>query len=259
MNISGLSIFKRYETMAKATEDPSVSISLDQFEVCEKHGKYQSYKDIGNGREVCINPSCPICRAEARAKEIIGKAGIQKRFLNCSFENYQASNDQQAFIKSKIQSFADNFPKVLEVGSSLILSGSVGTGKTHLSCAVANQLALSGYTSCLRTVSELVQSIRDGRSWSSDKTASQLIDEYTAFDLLIIDEFGVQSGTDNELNILFDVVNARYADQKPTMALTNLSKDEFKQTVGDRIFDRLTHKGVFLKLEWESYRSKEIF
>ncbi|MGL4674294.1 MAG: ATP-binding protein [Wohlfahrtiimonas sp.] len=256
MNITELNAFQRYEAMAKKLEDEDIVINLDQFEVCDAHGKYQSFKDIGNGREVCINPSCPVCRSESRAKEIIGKAGIQKRFLNCTFENYEASNDQQAEIKARVQSYADNFPKVLEAGSSVILSGSVGTGKTHLSCAAANQLALSGFTSCLRTVSELVQSVRDGRNWSNGKTSSQLIDEYTKFDLLIIDEFGVQSGTDNELNILFDVVNARYADQKPTMALTNLTKEEFKKKVGDRIYDRLTHKGVFLKLEWDSYRAE---
>lgn len=259
MDITKLDIFQRYAKAGDGLLATDMPISLDQFEVCEVHGEYQSYKDLGNGREACINPSCPACRSESRAKEIIGKAGIQKRFLNCTFENYEANGELQTYVKSKVQSFADNFPKVLLAGSSLILSGSVGTGKTHLSCAVANQLALSGYTSCLRTVSELVQSIRDGRNWSNNKTSSQLIDEYAAFDLLIIDEFGVQSGTDNELNILFDVVNARYADQKPTMALTNLSKEEFKQKVGDRIFDRLTHKGVFLPLEWGSYRAKESF
>lgn len=259
MDITKLDIFQRYADMNEKVEAGDMPISLDQYEVCDTHGKYQSYKDLGNGREVCINPSCPTCKTELKAKEIIGKAGIQKRFLNCTFDNYEAVSEQQKFVKSRVQSFADNFPKVLEVGSSLILSGSVGTGKTHLACAIANQLALSGYTSCLRTVSELVQSIRDGRNWSNDKTSSQLIDEYTKFDLLIIDEFGVQSGTDNELNILFDVVNARYAEQRPTLALSNLSKSDFKQKVGERIFDRLTHKGVFLPLEWESYRAKEAF
>lgn len=259
MNITELKVFQKFEQKAEMAKAENGEIDLNEFEACEEHGKYQSYKDIGNSRVVCINPMCPTCKTELKAKEIIGKAGIQKRFLDCTFDNYIAQTERQEAIKSKVRSFADNFLAVLEAGSSLILSGSVGTGKTHLSCAVANQLALSGNTSCLRTVSELVQAVRDGWNRSNGKTSSQVIDEYVEFDLLIIDEFGVQSGTDNELNILFDVVNARYAEQKPTLALTNLSKEEFKAKVGDRIFDRLTHKGVFLKLDWNSYRTKETF
>lgn len=256
--ITEMSFFKKMEEIARQAELSGDAICFDEFDTCDQHGKYQTMKDFGSGKVVCINPMCPTCKSQLRAKEIIGKAGIQKRFLNCNFDNYKTESDQQSYVKKRISAFADNFPVILELGSSVILSGSVGTGKTHLSCAVANQLALSGFTSCLRTVSELVQSVRDGWNRSSAKTSSQVVDEYVDFDLLIIDEFGVQSATDNELNILFDVVNARYADQKPIMALTNLTKEEFKSKVGERIYDRLTHKGAFLTMDWKSYRAEDV-
>lgn len=254
--LQGLSFFEKMDAIAKQAEESGDDACFDEFEMCDKHGKYQSYKDWGHGKITCINPSCPVCRAERRAVEIIGKAGIQKRFLNCIFDNYEVKSESQLKAKNKVKSYADNFPAVFDVGSSMILSGTVGTGKTHLACAVANQLALNGRTSCLRTVSELVQSVRDSWNRLSAKSSVQIIDEYVEFDLLIIDEFGVQSGTDNELNIIFDIVNARYADQKPIMALTNLSEVDFKKKVGERIFDRLTHKGVFLTMNWNSYRAE---
>ena len=251
-----LTFLQELEEIANEMEKSGTRACFDDFEVCNAHGEYQTNKDLGNGKVICINHMCPVCHSELKAKEIIGKSGIQKRFLNCSFRNYRTETEEQSYVSKRLQAFAENFPRILKSGSSIVLSGSVGTGKTHLSSAVANQLALSGYTSCLRTVSELVQSVRDGWNRANGKTSSQVIDEYVEFDLLIIDEFGVQSGTNNELNIVFDIVNARYAEQKPIMALTNLTEEQFKHSMGERIHDRLTHNGALLTMDWESYRSK---
>lgn len=252
-------IFKSLSAKADLSQ-VSGAICFDEFEECEKHGRYQTMVDVDGCpiKSYSINQMCPQCKRERIAKDIIGKAGIQKRFLDCNFDNYVVSGDKQQAVKDRLMVFANNFSKVLELGSSLVLSGGVGTGKTHLSCAIANSIAEKGYTSCFVTVSEIIRAVREASNWSRSggKSAQQIIDDYTAFDLLIIDEFGVQSDTDSERNIIFDVINNRYAEQKPTMALTNLTSEDFKKLVGDRAYDRLTHKGTALTLNWESYRSK---
>lgn len=257
--ISEMDIFKKFEDMANASVLDG-TICFDEFEDCEKHGRYQTTVDVDGCpiKSYSINQMCPECKRERVAKDIIGKAGIQKRFIECNFSNYIVSGERQETIKSRLEQFANNFAVVLEKGSSLILSGGVGTGKTHLSCAVANSIAKRGYTSCFVTVSEIIRNVREANNWSraSAKSAQQIIDDYASFDLLIIDEFGVQSDTDSEKNIIFDVINARYAEQKPTMALTNLVSDDFKGLVGDRAFDRLTHNGTLLSLDWASFRCK---
>ena len=77
-------------------------------------------------------------------------------------------------------------------------------------------------------------------------------------DLLIIDEFGVQTGSDTEKLILFRIVNKRYEYLKPTILITNLSVAEIKK-FEERIFDRLKDNGILLNFSGESNRkSKKI-
>jgi putative replication protein dnaC len=72
---------------------------------------------------------------------------------------------------------------------------------------------------------------------------------------LIIDEVGVQSGTEAESRALFDVFNERYQNLKPTILISNLNAEDFVAAVGNRIADRIKEDGgEFLFFNWESAR-----
>ena len=83
------------------------------------------------------------------------------------------------------------------------------------------------------------------------KTESQVLSILFSVPLLVIDEIGVQYGTDSEQNILFDVMDRRYRDMMPTILLANLKlkreKPEdpagLREVLGERIYDRLTETG----------------
>ncbi len=76
-------------------------------------------------------------------------------------------------------------------------------------------------------------------------------------DLLILDEVGVQFGSDTEKLILFDVLNERYERRRPTILMTNLTLEEVADFLGDRIIDRLREDGgEFIPFDWESHRGK---
>lgn len=78
---------------------------------------------------------------------------------------------------------------------------------------------------------------------------------YTDKDLLIIDEVGVQFGSESEKIILFEIINERYEQMKPTILISNLSEDELSRYVGERIIDRMREgKGAVINFDWESYR-----
>jgi DNA replication protein DnaC len=74
--------------------------------------------------------------------------------------------------------------------------------------------------------------------------------------LLIIDEVGVQYGTEGEQVIMFDIINRRYRDAMPTILITNLGKEGFKKYLGERSFDRLRENGIWVPFDWESHRGK---
>lgn len=82
-----------------------------------------------------------------------------------------------------------------------------------------------------------------------------MLEHYASLDLLIIDEVGVQFGSPSELAILQEVINTRYESMLPTILISNLTLDQMKESIGERIVDRVTDGGRNrLTFGWESFR-----
>ena len=161
----------------------------------------------------------------------------------------------QALTVSKI--FAQNFDLCLESGSSLIFCGKPGTGKTHLAAAIANAVCLKGRNAVFLSVLKAISLVKD--SWRKDAEISEKA-AYKGMitpDLLILDEVGIQFGTEAEKIILFEILNGRYENVKPTIVISNLSLPEISNYLGERVVDRLKEGGgSVIVFDWESYRSK---
>ena len=82
-----------------------------------------------------------------------------------------------------------------------------------------------------------------------------MLSVYTGVDLLIVDEVGVKAGTENEKQIIFNVLNERYNNVLPTVLISNLRENEVKTYLGERVWDRLKEGGGnVLILNGESQR-----
>lgn len=77
-----------------------------------------------------------------------------------------------------------------------------------------------------------------------------------AYDLLIVDEIGRQFGTDTERMILFEIINERYEQRKPIIAITNLDGPNLSEFVGAAALDRLKENGEAVCFDWRSMRSE---
>ncbi len=226
-----------------------------EYAECEIHGEYVSLYSNGDPFQDRAVIECPKCREARELKRKLGGVdGIAKRFTLCNFDNYRTECQEQEFAKEVVQMYADGFDEHFESGRSMLLQGNVGTGKTHLACAVANQIAGKGYTSIFRSVSNLIRSVRE--TWGGAGSESAVIEVYRNVDLLIIDEVGVQNNTENERNILFDILNSRYEEMKPTILITNLDIERFTKAVGLRIASRVQHDGVIVPFTWGDYRKE---
>ena len=103
---------------------------------------------------------------------------------------------------------------------------------------------------------QLVRAIRSTWKRDSEKSEDEVLKAIIAYDLLIIDEIGVQYETESEKLILFDVLNGRYENVKPTILLTNLVGQELNTCIGERNVDRIQEGGgTIVSFTWESYRS----
>ncbi len=238
---------------------------------CDKHGTYESQNYVGK-----IWSSCPGCSkdandaAEARKAELereqeqrrwearLERSCIPERFLDRTLKNYAANNDGQKAALAFAEAYADNFDKALETGRSALFVGLPGTGKTHLAAGIALRLMKRDKRRVLfTTVMRAVRSIKETWTRGSDLTESEAIEKLVAPDLLILDEVGVQFGSETEKLMLFDVLNERYERRRPTLLISNLDLDGVRAYLGERIFDRLREDGgEAVAFDWASHRGQ---
>lgn len=245
---------------------------------CEKHGPsiVRQFKLIKDWLPV----GCPTCdrekteeaeRAEALKQEeqraadrrsriyfYTEKSGIPARFKDRSFSNYNPTTPKAHSIFKACRTYADNFPQNSELGRSLILCGTAGTGKTHLACAIATSVIAShAVRAVYTTIPRALRDVKDTYRKSSDRSEQTAIASFAQPDLLILDEAGVQYGTDAERNILFEIINERYESMKPTILISNLELTSLTTFLGERVIDRMKENGGQVMIfDWPSARGK---
>lgn len=242
---------------------------------CEEHGPWSYHVPPVLAKRGGICPDCAevqkqrsvddynakkhdenLKRKQEQVRNNFEKAAIPKRYLNRTFENYKSSTQQQQLALNVARHYAINFTERLESGGGLIMQGKPGTGKTHLACAVANTVIANGSTARFITVMQLVRLVRSTWKRDSEQSEDDVLKAVIGYDLLIIDEIGVQYETESEKLILFDVLNGRYENVKPTILLTNLVGQELNACIGERNVDRIQEGGgTTISFTWDSYRS----
>ena len=213
-----------------------------------------------------VCPSCEDQERSAREKaervqrekleKILGNIRLGARYRDATFNDYLPTCDQAKQVLAKCRTYAETFPDRLAGGDNLIMLGNYGTGKNTLSAAICNRIALDGYQALHTTAIRIIRRIREtwGRK-DSEQTEQQVIDSFTLPDLLVVDEIGVQVGSDDEKRLLFEALNGRYEDKKPTVLISNLRLEGLKAFMGERLLDRFYEgSGAVLQFTWGSYR-----
>lgn len=227
---------------------------------CPRHGKFPNIvrRRFSPGRygDLSRNLGCPLCKREEADRAAYGSISIPRRFVGKTFDNYVPDEHSQK-VYDFFRDYAEHLQDRIHAGTSVILTGKPGTGKTHLACALLFEAKKQGYSAFFTNVRKLFRAVRDTWREGAAESESRVIDRYVALDLLAIDEIGVQAKSENERNILYDVLNGRYEESKPTILLSNENLPSIKDIIGDRSFDRLREGGgMAFNCQWESYRSK---
>lgn len=196
-------------------------------------------------------------RNEAKIKGVLGRSGIPERFKDHSFVTFKAGTDEQKKKLDRCYDYAKNFNQKLKNGTSMILCGKTGTGKTHLACSIANEIINQGHSAVFMNVIKMMRQVKETWSKGSGKAEQDAINWFLTPDLLILDEVGVQFGSDAEKMILFEVLNERYQNMKPTILISNLLPINLQEFVGERVMDRMKENGGrILQFEGKSNREK---
>jgi len=230
--------------------------------MCEKHGEYmrgaaqERYTTAG----ISECPECACLRIEEEKRQeansyLYYESGIPPRFVGKKFDGLVVSSPESGRVYSMIRGYAEKFPEHLECGRSLVLCGKTGTGKTLAICTAGEYIIRHHRKSCrYSTAYHIVRAIKASFS-KGGQSEEEIISRFVSPHLLIIDEIGVQYGSDTEKLMLFEVINGRYEAMLPTIVVSNLDRNGIEEYLGDRVLDRLRENGgAVLAFDWKSFR-----
>lgn len=142
---------------------------------------------------------------------------------------------------------------------NIVFIGNPGTGKTHLSIAIAIKALAKGHKVLFTSVSEMLAALNAARA---DNSYYQKINFYLAPDLLILDELGFKKLPAYSADDFFEIISKRY-EKGSVMITTNKTFEQWGDIFQDHIMasailDRIVHYSTVIKINGPSYRAKNI-
>ena len=135
----------------------------------------------------------------------------------------------------------------------MLLWGNTGTGKTFLAACIANALIDQGVSVMMTSFPRILAAVQGLRP---DERAGYL-DDLNRYRLLVIDDLGAERQSEYALEVVYNVIDARYKIQKPLIVTTNIPLGEMQKAPNmdyQRIYDRVLAMCVPIKIDGESRR-----
>ena len=184
------------------------------------------------------------CLKELLIRKNIESSGMGRLIDKQSFDNFNLDwyKDSEEDCKRMTQNlkaaknFAANFAR--DKGN-LLLIGSTGTGKTHVSTAIAKEIIHQGFDVIYDSTQNIISDFETDRFKSGYGQHESISDKYLECDLLIIDDLGTEFINQFTVSCLYNLLNTRQNRGLSTVISTNLSAKELAGKYEGRIYSRI--------------------
>jgi DNA replication protein DnaC len=203
---------------------------------------------------------------QVRASRLLKRAAIPRRYEHCTLDTFEPGYGQadQSLAAAYLMArqFVSGYPVTTE-GRGLLLTGSVGVGKTHLAVGIVQALiGEKGVHALFCDYRELLKRIQESYNPQVASTELQILTPIFEAEVLILDELGAQKPTDWVWDTVALILNTRYNDKRTTLITTNypnapaaLARGADKvireETLGDRIGERMRSRLAEMCVEVE--------
>ena len=177
---------------------------------------------------------------------------------NCRFDNFKldyypdgAGTSPKKRMESVLNYCKEYAADFSRRSPSLLLYGKTGLGKTHLSLAIAGNAVEEGYGVIYSSAQNLFNKLEKDKFGKADANTEEAILDC---DLLIIDDLGAEFTTQFTVSALYNIVNSRELESKPTIISTNLMPEQLTKAYGERIASRILSNYVMLYFDGSDIR-----
>jgi DNA replication protein DnaC len=186
---------------------------------------------------------------------ILESTGIPPRYMEASLDSWKSGSPAMDKVKDKLVNYCASFDIALERGNNLIFIGQPGTGKTYAACCVIREIVVKrDHTAAYVTASEFLLRLRNSYGQDSEECEMDVFADYTTPSLLVLDEVGRHKDSKHASDSLFALLDRRYREVRPTIIISNMSKEEIIDYLGEALVSRLRQGGQMLGFYWEDQR-----
>ncbi len=138
---------------------------------------------------------------------------------------------------------------------NVLVTGPCGAGKSFIACALGHRACMEGYKVFYTKASRLFERLALARG---DGRYARIMENLAKRDLIIIDDWGLSTLTDQESKDLFEILEDRH-DNRSTVIAGQLPIEHWHDTIknpalADAVMDRLVHNAYKIQLTGESMR-----
>lgn len=210
-------------------------IYLDEFRTSKDEVQKMAMEMFEKNRDIEeVKKYCNSFKMKKTAEELKKEANISKRFATRTFATFERTTQNQKYAYSRAKNYVEKIEYNLKYGRGIIFAGCghVGTGKTHIACAIANKLLDMGYPVKVINVTRMISLIKKDFN----------IQPYIDAPILLLDDLGKEIGTQWVCETLYTLINERYEAMKPLIITTENTMDDIQENytinVNGKIIDR---------------------
>ena len=186
-----------------------------------------------------------IAMYEERLKERMESCNLGARWQNRTFENFQPEAQPRAY--DQCLAFAKRTAN--GANKSILLSGTVGTGKTHLAAAIAHYCIERNLFVLFGNVVDIFQSLKNAFSTDED-----ILSDIKSMQLLVLDDLGKEKQSEWTQETIYSIINYRYENMLPTVITTNLTMSDLQSRLGAATVSRLMEMCDYVEMNGSDHR-----
>lgn len=243
----------------------NIELNAKRRQILVKLGYPEDYTDVHYTCKLCsdtgfVGTKMCNCLKQLLITKNIQSSGMGNLIDKQSFENFNLDIfNSTPEIRAKMErnlkiakAFADNFASH---HNNLLLIGTTGTGKTHVSTAIAKTVITQGFDVLYDSAQNIIDDFETDKFKSGYNRGESLSEKYLECELLIIDDLGAEFITQFSVSALYNLINTRQNKGLSTIISTNLSAGELAGKYEGRIYSRIIGADyTVLRFEGNDYR-----
>ncbi|WP_090091760.1 ATP-binding protein [Clostridium uliginosum] len=179
------------------------------------------------------------CTKAKKLKSEWKTSGINTEMSTQTFSNFQVWNRSSKLAKDVAITFYNDFNNIRDnKQNSILFCGQVGSGKTHLSVALAINLLDKKIKVVYMSYRDVITKIK--RNMLDDEYYTKMLSKYQTCDVLLIDDLFKGKINESDINIMFEIINYRYLNHLPVIISSEFTVDRllyFDEGIGSRIYE----------------------